>query len=107
MGALLQFPDRARGRKRQRKSIGAMGDCSLMLIRDDPFPKNVDRFAYAKPSQQRTDDGELSILLATAIFAVLPKDAKVDLLDQLRVMDLGRKDSRAAQVLAIIDRGRH
>ena len=106
MGTLIQFPDRARGRKRQRKSIGAMGDCSLMLIRKEQFPTNVNRFAYAKPVDPRSDDAELSILLATAIFAVLPADAKEDLLDQLRVMDLGRKDRRAAQVLAIIDRGR-
>lgn len=103
MGTLLHFPERDRGRKRRRNSPAAMGDMSLYVTRNLPIPANVARIATAK-DREELDHAELSLLLATAIFAKLPAEQKASLRDELILLDLGKGDRRAIAVLDIIGR---
>jgi len=102
MGTLLQFPERDRGRKRRRKSLSAMGDCSLFW-NNAPVPPNVARLAAAR-NKAGFDDAELSLLLSLGIFAVLTPEQQKSLRGQLRELDLGHGDQRAAVILDMIGR---
>lgn len=93
---ILQFPKRNKGRVRKTESIRTMGECALR--RTSRRPENVEVLADHRENEH--DHGHLALMLASSMFATLPKTRKAKMANALRGIAL--HDQRARAIVGIL-----
>ena len=87
MSNVLTLPRRDTGRIRKRRSPGAMGRCSILLLERGGYniPPNVTDVRTSRPKHS-VDEGRLALRLSLAVFATLHEDQKAKIMDATKTL---------------------